>query len=549
MIKPYLDSMYTERAGKCGAVTRQMAVWPLIGHVEIYVKSELLKSGLVLVDLPGLSDAVEGRAAVARRYYQKLDVAVVVTEAVRAADEKTAVELMNDNQELSPCWATAAISEGRQDDVDKHAKLGKNLAAQRDQVEHIKRSVRKLKRKMKKAEGEDERNIRTEIKELRSNKKECFRQKVELHKALAMSEGAGTFAAIQSRNKLLIGRISEHLKQRHEAFLKQCPDAPPGFNIPNIFPVSSTAYWGLLEGEKLTRPQVGFPSVAYTGIPALIRWLEEATLPKRKRHVQSLLSQFVVLLDNMRTWSDDECKRHKVKFSREQVKDKILDPACTKLLENFQDFSKRLKNKVKKCDPLESKNKALESCGTYCNQIVDRWVYRKLHHLTFIAIIKREGGPFLSHGGGTKQTFDWMEDMAASFKRGIAGKWIEADYKDVEEYQRAVSHKVLMQGSVRDLLIRWNTAWLSAEQDTEMADTAIPAHYGAPEGNDSWSDLEDEDMTTDSDPDSDSDLEADEKKDDDKAAEENEKAGTEGQGKKANRSKKKTKVKNEDEAE
>jgi gas vesicle protein len=78
-----------------------MAVWPLIDHVNIYVKADILKGGLVLVDLPGLSDIVESRAAVARKYYQNLAVTAIVTPWVRAADERTAVSLMTENQELS----------------------------------------------------------------------------------------------------------------------------------------------------------------------------------------------------------------------------------------------------------------------------------------------------------------------------------------------------------------------------------------------------------------------------------------------------------------
>ena len=51
------------------------------------------------MDLPGLSDAEEGRAAVARRLFSELALAVVVTPCVRAADERTGISLMDQNQE------------------------------------------------------------------------------------------------------------------------------------------------------------------------------------------------------------------------------------------------------------------------------------------------------------------------------------------------------------------------------------------------------------------------------------------------------------------
>jgi hypothetical protein len=90
-VKPYLDST---------ALPEGITAWPLIEEVRLYVKSDILKHGIMLVDLPGLSDMVESRAAVAERYYQKLSVTAIVTPAIRAVDEKTGVKLMGSYQEL-----------------------------------------------------------------------------------------------------------------------------------------------------------------------------------------------------------------------------------------------------------------------------------------------------------------------------------------------------------------------------------------------------------------------------------------------------------------
>lgn len=48
-VKPYLDSTPTPEG---------IIAWPLIEEVRLYVKSEILKHGIILVDLPGLSDMV-----------------------------------------------------------------------------------------------------------------------------------------------------------------------------------------------------------------------------------------------------------------------------------------------------------------------------------------------------------------------------------------------------------------------------------------------------------------------------------------------------------
>lgn len=91
LIKPYVDS---------SPIPEGFEVWPLVKHVKLYVKSDMLKEGITLVDLPGLSDAVESRARVAQRSFEQLDTTIIVTRSIRAIDEKTGVDLMNDYQAL-----------------------------------------------------------------------------------------------------------------------------------------------------------------------------------------------------------------------------------------------------------------------------------------------------------------------------------------------------------------------------------------------------------------------------------------------------------------
>ena len=48
-----------------------MEFWPLIRIVRIYTKSPCLKTGAIVVDLPGVHDSNAARAAVAARYLKK----------------------------------------------------------------------------------------------------------------------------------------------------------------------------------------------------------------------------------------------------------------------------------------------------------------------------------------------------------------------------------------------------------------------------------------------------------------------------------------------
>lgn len=94
-IKPYMDSVPAAH-GTSGV---EFAAWPLINEVKVFVCSNVLKNGVVLVDLPGLADNVESRASVAQNYFSKLSVTAVVAPIIRARNEQTAVNLMTENQQ------------------------------------------------------------------------------------------------------------------------------------------------------------------------------------------------------------------------------------------------------------------------------------------------------------------------------------------------------------------------------------------------------------------------------------------------------------------
>lgn len=71
-----------------------MEYWPLIRVVRLYLKSDVLKTGAVLVDLPGVHDANAARAAVAERYMMQCSAIWVVAPITRAVDDKSAKDLL-----------------------------------------------------------------------------------------------------------------------------------------------------------------------------------------------------------------------------------------------------------------------------------------------------------------------------------------------------------------------------------------------------------------------------------------------------------------------
>ncbi|KAJ2995161.1 hypothetical protein NUW58_g1356 [Xylaria curta] len=73
---------------------RKIELWPLIKVVRIFTKADVLSSGAVIVDLPGVQDSNAARAAVAGKYIEKCNGLWVVSIITRAVDDQAAQELL-----------------------------------------------------------------------------------------------------------------------------------------------------------------------------------------------------------------------------------------------------------------------------------------------------------------------------------------------------------------------------------------------------------------------------------------------------------------------
>ena len=72
---------------------REMEFWPLIKVVRLYVKAPALATGAVIVDLPGVHDSNQARAAVAQNYMKACTGLWIVAPITRAVDDKSAKTL------------------------------------------------------------------------------------------------------------------------------------------------------------------------------------------------------------------------------------------------------------------------------------------------------------------------------------------------------------------------------------------------------------------------------------------------------------------------
>lgn len=91
LLEEFVDSTERENA----AAT--LAFWPLLQTTRIFVRSAVLSTGIVLVDLPGSHDSNAARAAVADHYLKQCSAIWVVSPISRAIDDEAAENMLDDS--------------------------------------------------------------------------------------------------------------------------------------------------------------------------------------------------------------------------------------------------------------------------------------------------------------------------------------------------------------------------------------------------------------------------------------------------------------------
>lgn len=88
-IKEYINSKDPEADNE-----NSFSQWPLVKLVSLYVKAEILKDGVVLVDLPGYGDTNVARGSIADNYQKNLAVNCVLAASDRPISNSAAHDLL-----------------------------------------------------------------------------------------------------------------------------------------------------------------------------------------------------------------------------------------------------------------------------------------------------------------------------------------------------------------------------------------------------------------------------------------------------------------------
>lgn len=68
----------------------KVGYWPLVKLVSILCNADILSTGAILVDLPGVADVNPARNRIAQDYFQHCDRIWIASHVARVADDKVA---------------------------------------------------------------------------------------------------------------------------------------------------------------------------------------------------------------------------------------------------------------------------------------------------------------------------------------------------------------------------------------------------------------------------------------------------------------------------
>ncbi|KAI0888522.1 uncharacterized protein GGS22DRAFT_198232 [Annulohypoxylon maeteangense] len=484
-VRHYMDST----SAKHGDHGLNFPAWPLVDGVEILVKSDILRNGVVLVDLPGLADSVESRAAVAERYFPQLAATLIVSPARRAADDSTSVKLLSDHQELRMkldgkfhkrgyCVVVSQIDEiERRSDFKKEwAKSNKELQqlikreqelkSQRAKAETEKRKVTsklsKLKAelqgvtsKLKKIKGptKESKISSRKVASLKSKRTSAITAVTEqklaltrlkeviygLEKSIKDVEGNIIFLCVKERNRILTERIQQDFQTRQALLASNRGDEMRVTydGQVSICPISSKAYWQCSDEEEIL---TGFPSRQYSGIPNLKEWISHSTIPEREAHADSLLCDLINLFNMIQTWSKEGGSQSRLFISKELAEKEIMSNAHDHIKKELDEYWEKFNQTVQKKNPLQDKKGTIGDCVRRCIKIVRGWSYKhpgddaspaKIHWNTYQANIRRNGGRFTSRSGRDRMEYYWMQDVSDVLLETIVQDWNNALNHDI----------------------------------------------------------------------------------------------------------------------
>jgi len=381
-IKKYIESTAPKEGDDVS-----VSLWPLVKVVRIFVKAEILKPGIILVDLPGSGDTSAARVAVAENYRKNLTASIVCAPAPRAGDDKAASDLLMSsvqrrNMQLDGTYSSDSLffvitqtdrlsdyrayirdhenlQETNQQDLETID--AKSIEIEEKKKELAKRGAKKLKldemvasmqatydrlaattagtggRKRKRTDAEAEKEASKKLRELKkklSEKQDLARQegselydlnfkKQRLEEQILLAKSRVMMACIQNRAALHANKAQKEFLSGRRMMMSNYQE---GSEKPlQVFSVSAEAYGHLINREREDALKKEFSTTADTGIPALKDAILAMTWPIRQENARSFNEEVEHCLTRMKLWSMDTSSEYKMSDAERVILQSRLD--------------------------------------------------------------------------------------------------------------------------------------------------------------------------------------------------------------------------------
>ncbi|XWW94488.1 hypothetical protein V2A60_002431 [Cordyceps javanica] len=436
--------------------------WPLVEMVEIFVEADILQNGIVLVDLPGQMDALDARSRVARRFYSKLDRLIVVASGDRAANNKTAMDLIRDDQivdmeaEGKLNTSNLGIVITKIDDMKWRSFIESEWPTSQVPAE-IQHAVDRLGLLEElQAEVQDERGESGRLSPhmaIPDTDDFAFTSESSRHPLKLLQSEIRTLEAF-CRRSCIDARSIDIKKQFQRRFekIRTSLRSKTDFLLASpleVFPVSSHKYRNIIAGK----PSDTFPDAPSTGITALANWIVKGSLPKRESHADSIIQRCQVIFDAASSWAtNDLCVDTVLSgVALSRLKD-FLKEEKEILAENIMMESRKCAQELNSlCLAAQWSNPAkIDSLARGFVSHIDRYQKGtdgdkdKLHWSTYAACIRRNGG-FFSTFRTPKREHYWQARTAMIMWMPHAVSWSHLFGKPVQD------GAVTLQGRIRDV--------------------------------------------------------------------------------------------------
>ncbi|TGO63902.1 hypothetical protein BCON_0010g00680 [Botryotinia convoluta] len=415
--------------------SKGISYWPLVRCVRIYTKAEILRHGLVLVDLPGLGDSNTGRTQVAKKYVKNLTYVWVVADIVRAIDDQVAKDLMGKS------FRRQLLMDGKYDDKAilrkrKHTEddttdlLPENEEQSSADLETPEKHILERKHLVKKRAHS--------VKPVRALEKKL----AEMKRTLKLIRNDIKAACTQAQNRY----TQEHLKMDFENRLRDLEqdishdntdkrqsgneDAEENKNSVHhqglanqlhVFCVSSKGYQKLAGRFKRDRIPEGFASVDDTFIPGLQQYAAASTLTARTKIADTFLNDFNLLKLSVKSWAENgspnslsSSQKHKLQAMLEQQLG-ILNKSfgCA-----FETTTFRIREIIN-TDILPTLKDCIETSTIKARQICRDLTESDTSFQTWKAICRRQG----KFNNKKKVNYDWNGVLLEPFLECLANPW------------------------------------------------------------------------------------------------------------------------------